>query len=62
MFAAIDISSIIIFNSDKVNFNCVLFWSDIGSTKSSDSLGIDKAVCIICNTVNVDGSNTSWSY
>ena len=48
VFAAIDISStIIIFNSDKVNLNYVLFWSDIGSTKSPDSLGIDKAVCIV---------------
>ena len=48
MFAAIYISStIIIFNSDKVNLNCVLFWSDIGSTKSPDSLGIDMAVCIV---------------
>ena len=48
MFVTIDISStIIIFNSDKVNLNCVLFWSDIGGTKSPDSLGIHKAVCIV---------------
>ena len=48
MFATIDIpSTIIIFNSDKVNLNCVLFWSDIGGAKSPDSLGIDKAVCIV---------------
>ena len=40
---------IIIFNSDKVNLNNYLSWSDIGSTKSPDSfsLGIDKAVCIV---------------
>ena len=44
MFATIDISSTtIIFNSDKVNLNCVFFF---GQT-SPDSLGIDKAVCIV---------------
>ena len=48
VFATIDISSTIIsFNSDRVNLNCVLFWSDILGAKSPDSLGIDKAVCIV---------------
>ena len=48
VFATIDISSTIIsFNSDRVNLNCVLFWSDILGAESPDSFGIDKAVCIV---------------
>ena len=48
VFGTIDISSTIIsFNSDRVNLNCLLCWSDVGGAKSPDSFGIDKAVCIV---------------
>ena len=62
VYATIDISpTIIIYNLDKVNLNCVPSRSDIGSTKSPDSLGIDKAVCIVVPLI-IESGNTSWSH